>query len=59
MLGSIPVFKMSEISLLDVEVLIDIGMRFDLREVLPDGAEFDDIARYIEDGKNRIRLRTR
>lgn len=58
MLGNIPVFKKSEVSLLDVEVLIDIGLRFDLRETLPEGAKFDDIAKYVEDGKSRLRART-
>lgn len=56
--GKIPVFKISEVSMVDIETLIDIGMRFDLRETLPEGERFDDIARYIKDGNDRIRVRS-
>lgn len=54
--GKLPVFKTSEVSLIDVEKLIDLGYRFDLKEDLPDGQSFDNLERYLEDGKNRIRL---
>ena len=57
MAGKLPVFRMSEVSLADIEELINIGYRFELKEELPDGERFDDLERYIENGKNRIRLR--
>ena len=44
--------------MVDIETLIDIGMRFDLKETLPEGEKFDDIARYIKDGNDRIRVRS-
>lgn len=44
--------------MIDIEALIDIGMRFELKETLPAGLEFDDVARYIQDGKDRIRIRS-
>lgn len=56
MVGKLPVFKLSETSLVDVEKLIDLGYRFDLKEDLPDGQQFDNLERFLEDGKNRIRL---
>lgn len=58
MSGKVPVFKISEVSMIDIEALIDIGMRFELKETLPAGLEFDDVARYIQDGKDRIRIRS-
>ena len=44
--------------MVDIETLIDIGMRFDLKETLPEGERFDDIARYIKDRNDRIRVRS-
>ena len=58
MLGNLPVFKISEVSLVDIEMLIDIGMRFELKDELPEDAQFDDLERYLKDGKNRLRVRS-
>ena len=56
MSGNIPVFRISEVSLVDIDQLIDIGKRFQLKENLGENEQFDDVARYIEDGKSRARL---
>ena len=50
--GKLPVFKLSEVSLVDIELLIDIGKRFDLKEDLTEGEQFEDLERYLKDGKD-------
>ncbi|MBQ2885862.1 MAG: hypothetical protein IJE43_19225 [Alphaproteobacteria bacterium] len=56
--GKLPIFRLSEVSLVDIELLIDIGKRFDLKEDLTEGEQFEDLERYLKDGKDRIRVRT-
>ena len=53
-LNGVPlIFKSSELSILDMEQLIDKGLRFDLRTVNDGTFEFDDVKEYLNNGKSK------
>lgn len=53
-LNGVPlIFKSSELSVLDMEQLIDKGLRFDLRTVNDGTFEFNDVKEYLSNGKSK------
>lgn len=46
-------FNVEQVSLIDIDRLIDIGRRFDLKAK---SDEFDDLKEYIEDGYREVRI---
>lgn len=51
MLGPQYVFNIVDVSLLDINELIDIGKRFTLRGDLPD-SEYDNLEEYLREGRD-------
>lgn len=51
--GRLPLFKADEISLVDIDELIDIGKRFDLKAACNDGEVFDIVEEFLNNGEDK------
>lgn len=55
-MGGIPVFKAEDVSQVDIDELIDIGLRFDIKSECEEGCDFGNLEEYLRGAVNEGRF---